>query len=279
MRLSSGGARLEQLRIEVPARRAKYLRVSWPGRSGSLELAGLAVEPGESAVAAPRQWKQVTGVSATDKPGEYEFDLGGQFPVDRLRVGLPQQNTVASLEVLSRAKPADPWRHVTAATVYRLIRDGDEVTSADIEVGAIPDRYWLARVDQRGGGVGSGPLRLSVGWVPQRLVFASRGAGPFQLVYGRRDAKSTAFPIATLVPGYKGEEEPELGRAETRAAGPIIAIGRAEAAAEPQRLGGEALTRERFDWKRWALWGSLVLGVVVLGWMALRLGRQMSRPA
>ncbi|HYS17247.1 MAG TPA: DUF3999 domain-containing protein [Candidatus Binatia bacterium] len=279
VRLSSGGARLEQLRIEVPARRAKYLRVSWPGRSGSLELSGLAVEPGESAVAAPRQWKQVTGVPANDKPGEYEFDLGGQFPVDRLRVGLPQQNTVASLEVLSRSKPADPWRHVTAATVYRLIRDGDELTSADIEVGAIPDRYWLARVDQRGGGVGRGPLGLSVGWVPQRLVFASRGAGPFQLVYGRRDAKSTAFPIATLVPGYTGEEEPELGQAETRVAGPNIVIGRAEAAAEPQRLGEEAVTRERVDWKRWTLWGSLVLGVVVLGWMALRLGRQMSRPA
>ena len=59
----------------------------------------------------------------------------------------------------------------------------------------------------------------------------------------------------------------------------VDVVDGAEAAAEPQRLGGEALTRERFDWKRWALWGSLVLGVVVLGWMALRLGRQMSRPA
>jgi len=38
-------------------------------------------------------------------------------------------------------------------------------------------------------------------------VFAARGAGPFQLAYGSRDAKPTAFPIATLVPGYKSEEE------------------------------------------------------------------------
>ena len=278
VRMSSGGARLEQLRIEVPARRSKYLRVSWPGRSGSLELSGLTVEPGESAVAAPRQWKQITGVPAKDKPGEYEFDVGGQFPVDRLRVGLPQQNTVASLEVLARAKPTDPWRHVTSAIVYRLVRDGDELTSADIEVGALPDRYWLARIDQRGGGIGGGPLGLSAGWVPHRLVFTSRGAGPFQLAYGSRDAKSTAFPIATLVPGYKGEEDLELGRAETPAPAPRIVIGGAQAVADPQRLSGEAVTRARVDWKRWILWGSLVLGVVVLGWMALRLGRQMSRP-
>ena len=269
VRLASGGERLEQLRIEVSPRRAKYLRVSWPGRSGSLELAGLAVEPGELAVAAPRQWKQLAGVAAKDKPGEYEFDLGGQFPVDRLRIGLPQQNTVASVQLLVRSKPADPWRHVTTATAYRLIRDGDELTSADSEIGALPDRYWLARVDQRGGGIGGGPLALSAGWVPHRLVFASRGQGPFQLAYGSRDAKSTAFPIATLVPGYRDEEEAQ----------PRIVIGAAQTAAEPRRLGGEAVTRERVDWKRWTLWGSLVLGVVVLGWMALRLGRQMSRPA
>ncbi len=279
VRLASGGARLEQLRIEVPARRSKYLRVSWPGRGDSLELAGLAVEPGEAVVAAPRQWKTIPGVPVKNTPGEYEFDLGGLFPVDRLRIALPQQNTVTSLELLSRSKPADPWRHVTITSVYRLVRDGDELTSADIEVGARSDRYWLARIDQRGGGIGSGMLGLDVGWVPHRLVFASRGAGPFQLAYGRRDAKSTAFPIATLVPGYKGEEELELGRAQTRATASGIAIGGAQASAEPQRLGGDAVTRARVDWKRWTLWASLVLGVVVLGWMALRLGRQMSRPA
>jgi hypothetical protein len=44
-------------------------------------------------------------------------------------------------------------------------------------------------------------------------------------------------------------------------------------------LGGAAATGERVDWKRWTLWGSLVLGVAVLGLMAFRLGRQMSKPA
>jgi Protein of unknown function (DUF3999) len=91
-------------------------------------------------------------------------------------------------------------------------------------------------------------------------------------VYGNRAAGAAAFAIATLVPGYESDDA--LGRAAT--AGISIGIARA---ADPQRLGGDADTRERIDWKRWTLWGSLVLGVGVLGWMALRLGRQMSRPA
>ncbi len=146
------------------------------------------------------------------------------------------------------------------------------------EIASGADRYWLVKIDQRGGGIGGGPLGLSAGWVPHRLVFASRGTGPFQLAYGSRDAKATAFPIATLVPDYKGEEELELRPAETGVASSGVAIGVARAA-DPQQLGGEAARRERVDWKRWTLWGSLVLGVVVLGWMALRLARQISKAA
>jgi hypothetical protein len=68
-----------------------------------------------------------------------------------------------------------------------------------------------------------------------------------------------------------------LGLTQAIASG--VVIGGAQVSAEPQRLGGDAVTRARVDWKRWTLWASLVLDVVVLGWMALRLGRQMSRPA
>ena len=271
--VSAGGARLEQLRIEVPARKAKFLRVSWPGRSTAIELAGLDVEPGEATADAPRQWKQVVGVAMKDRPGEHEVDLGGRFPVDRLRIALPQPNTVASLEILARARPADPWRRVTSATAYRLTREGEELTSADVEVGPAPYRYWLVKVDQRGGGIGGGPLGVGAGWVPHRLLFAARGAEPFQLAYGRHDARPAAFSIATLVPGYKGEEDLEARRGATPSG---LAIGEAQVAAAPQALGGEAAMRPAIDWKRWTLWTSLVLGVAVLGWMALRLGRQMA---
>jgi len=278
LRLAAGGERLEQLRIEFPARKAKYLRLAWPGRGTPLELAGIAVEPGETIVDAPRRWHEVPGAAVKDKPGEFEFDVGGQLPVDRLRVALPQPNTVAVIEVLARAKPADPWRPVTRTTVYRLNREGEELKSPDIAIGGTADRYWLVKVDPRGGGIGGGQPVLGAGWVAHRLVFAARGAAPFQLAYGSRDAKPAAYAIATLVPGYKDEATLDVRSAQPGTGSPTVAIGAAQTAA-PQPLGGEEARREKIDWKRWALWGSLVLGVAVLGLMALRLGRQMSKPA
>jgi hypothetical protein len=264
LRLAAGGERLEQLRIEFPARKAKYLRITWPGRATSLELAGLAVEPGETIVEVPRRWQEAVGTPVKDSPGEFEFDLGGQFPVDRLRIALPQPNTVAVIEIFARAKPADPWRLVTGTTVYRLNREGDELKSPDIAIGGAADRYWRVKIDQRGGGIGGGQPVLGGGWVPHRLVFAARGDAPFQLAYGSREAKPAAYAIATLVPGYKDDASLDLKAAQPGA---------------KQVLGGAAATGERVDWKRWTLRGSLVLGVAVLGLMAFRLGRQMSKPA
>jgi hypothetical protein len=84
----------------------------------------------------------------------------------------------------------------------------------------------------------------------------------------------TAFSIATLVPGYKGEEDLEIRRG---AAPSGLAIGEAQAAAPPRQFGGEGALRQRVDWRRWTLWASLVLGVLVLGWMAITLGRQMGK--
>ena len=278
VRLESGGQRLERLRAEFAPRKAQYLRLSWTGQPQPLELAGVTAEPGESTVTveAARQWKQAPGTAVApgkDTAGGHEFDLGGQFPADRLRLALPQQNTVAQVEFLSRAKPTDPWRPVTTGVVYRLTRQDEEIASPDIAIRTTADRYWLLRVDPRGGGLGSGQPLLNAGWVAHRLVFAARGEAPFQLAFGNRDAKPAAYAIETLVPGYKSD-------AELRVAAATVSDAPAPpAAAAPRKAESFAWLADRPDWKRWTLWGSLVLAVVLLGLMALRLGKQMSKPA
>jgi hypothetical protein len=88
------------------------------------------------------------------------------------------------------------------------------------------------------------------------------------------DAKPAAYGIAILVPGHTTSHPPQIG-----AAGGGRGGCDRRPRCGPQTLGGAAATRERIDWKRWMLWGSPVLGVAVLGLMAFRLGRQMSKPA
>jgi hypothetical protein len=281
--LEVAGQRLQQKRIELPLQKVKYLRLSWVPQGDRAPLPDLTSASGElveKSIEAPREWASVEAGKG-EKPGEYAFDARGHFPVDRIRLHLPEANTVAQVELLARSRSDQPWRQVTRGVAYRLRRGEAEVTGPDLAVGVATDRYWLLRVDQRGGGLGAGAPKLEIGWVPHRVVFAARGSPPFQLAYGRRDAKPAAYAIESLIPGYREDRAENTGariRAATAGTQQTVNVQSAQALAQTE-LGGEARRHEAIDWKRWSLWAALVLGVLILGVMAWRLVKQLDKPA
>lgn len=275
--LEMAGQRLQQKRVELPRQKVKYLRLSWvPQGAGAAppELVSASGEPVERTVEAVREWMTVEPAKG-EKPGEYLFDVRGHFPADRVRLHLPETNSVAQVELLARDKAEQPWRAVARSVAYRLRRGDGEIISPDVTIGVTTERFWMLRVDQRGGGIGAGLPKLEAGWVPHRLVFAARGEPPFQLAYGSREAKPASFAIENLIPGYREAAGPQI-RAAKAGAQQTINVSSAKALAQ-QELGGAARLRETIDWKRWSLWGALVLGVLVLGAMAWRLARQLDK--
>jgi hypothetical protein len=274
LNLEMGGQRLQQKRIELPQVKAKYLRLAWvrEGANASPELTAANGELADKVVEAPREWRNWSAAKGAND-GEYLFDIKGYFPADRLRLDLPDANTIAQVEVLLRDKAEQPWRSVTRGVVYRLNRPGGEVVSPDLAVSVLPERWWMIRIDPRGGGIGSGMPTLNAGWVPHQLVFAARGAPPFTLAYGNRGVQPGALPIASLIPGYSDDADTTVRAAKTGAT-PIVNV-QAAAAQGQKELGGAVRLEEQVDWKRWTLWGVLGLGVLVLGVMALRLMKQL----
>ena len=260
VRLTFGGHQLTQNRVELRGVRFKYLRVSWPENQQPLESLTVVAERAGGMVPPRRVWQKINGAVVAGQAGEYRYDLGGPFPFDRVRVDLPQLNSLVQLQILSRAKSDEPWRLQTRATAYRLRRNETEVSSPEIALTNVGERYYLLRVDQKGGGVGGGVPIFQIGWPPQKLVFAARGAGPFQLAYGNRAAKAAAFPIDSLIPGYKTDAEFKVR---------TVSLG------EQVTLAGAARLRAQTDYKKWTLWGILILGVFVLAAMAYRLARQV----
>ncbi len=282
LNLEIGGQRLQQKRVEVPQHKAKYLRLAWVherssegAKSAPPEITAASGELAEKFVEAFREWAKFNAGKG-EKPGEYLFDLKGQFPMDRLRLELPEPNTIVQVEVLVRDKAEQPWRSVTHGVAYRLRQPAGEIASPDIPVGASSERWWMIRIDQRGGGLGSGMPTLNAGWVPHQLVFAARGAPPFTLAYGNRGAQGGSLPIESLIPGYREDAGASVRTAKTGAQ-PTVNVQAASAQAQKE-LGGEARLQEQIDWKRWSLWGVLGLGVLVLGAMAWRLVKQLGAP-
>lgn len=271
--LEHAGARLERNRVELAGTRAKYLRISFQGVAPDFQLKEVRVELRPDKTEPAREWASLAAVPGK-APGELLVDTEGHFPVDRLRFVLPQPNTVAQIRLFTRERAEDPWRAAASATAYRLATDGGDLTNPDIRVAANVDRYWRLLVDQKGGGFGAGGVRLQVGWLPHEVVFAARGAGPFTLAYGNKIAKAGALPVSAVLPG---DEAQQAVAAKPAKLGEVSGAAAAAPSffSDPVRfLRALADNREA---KKWTLWAALLAGVLLLGWMALRLLRDMGK--
>jgi len=70
-------------------------------------------------------------------------------------------------------------------------------------------RYWLLRVEQNNGGIGSGVPQLQAGWQPHQLLFVTRGNAPFQIAYGNSEIKPAEFRMQNVLP-KTGQDQSEL---------------------------------------------------------------------
>jgi len=256
------GRHLLRDRVEFRQAPGKYLRISWPGQSPP-QFHGVLAEFGDRVVETPRQWTEAPGSAVVDNENEYQFDLGGALPVDRVAIDLPELNSVVPAQLLARTAPAEPWRPVSSLVTYRLRQDTGEVSAPPLAVAPVGYRYWLLRVDPKSGGLGRGQPRMRAGWIPQEIVFAARGTAPFLIAYGNVSAASSALPVSTLVPGYTLAGQP-LGAIAVAHIGVAAPLGHLEQAIPPR------------EYRRATLWGVLILGVVVLAWMAWQLARQLN---
>ena len=261
------GRHLLRDRVEFGQAPARYLRISWPATQPPLQLNAVRAEFGDRVLEAPRQWTEAPGSAVVDNENEYQFDLGGALPVDRVAIDLPELNSVVPAQLLARTAPAEPWRPVSSLVTYRLRQDAGEVSAPPLAVAPATYRYWLLRVDPKSGGLGRGQPRMRAGWIPQEIVFAARGTGPFLIAYGNVSAALSALPVSTLVPGYTLAGQPAgqpLGAIAVAHTGVAAPLGHLEQAKPPR------------EYRRATLWGVLILGVVVLAWMAWQLSRQLN---
>ena len=264
-RLRQGESDVSQVRAElVPASRAKYYRITWSG-ARVFRLHNVHGEYEAKLKSEPRESVTVEG-RAGEKPGEFVFDLGARLPVEAVRVVPAERNSIASFKVFSRDPPDTEWHHVTDAVFYRLERGGHEIESGPAEIGPRSARGWMVLTDPRLGGVGTTPPKLEAQWRSAEVVFVARGAGPFRVAFGDRQAKPAWVSVAALMPDYQRGDELKL---------PLAAIGPVEGG-PPRRV---AFLPERFadiGPRKLTLWATLILAVAILGFMAWRLHRQMA---
>ncbi|WP_175654265.1 DUF3999 domain-containing protein [Burkholderia ambifaria] len=260
LKVGRGDDVLVQERIALEGTGSRYLRLDWLDGAPAIGSIEIETQPHDArtadAAAVPRQWRDAVHVRAGGAPGEYLFDTDGAYPVDRVRIDLPQPNTVARATLQSRADAQAPWRDVAGAVLFRLQGKGAEQRNPPLAFAPNPDRAWRIVVDMRNGGLGGGQPAVAVGWHPAALTFVARGTPPFALGVGNASLPSSAVSRDALLVGMA----PEVRPARVGSVLPATAV-------EPESVADTDATR------RYVLWAALVVAVGVLGTIAWRLAK------
>jgi hypothetical protein len=259
VRLEQAGQALSQTQVPLFASRAKYYRVT--GAAHPFVLRSVDAESAPATVRQEQPSKMTTAAATRTPEGDFVFDLEARLPVEAIRVVFRETNSVAPFEISTRDGPNAAWRHVTTATFYRISRDGTEITSPFIEVRAQPAREWRLHPQVKSASEGQAPS-LEVKWRPAEMVFVAKGDPPFTLAFGDREARATSIPVSSLMPGYERGNERKLAFAT------VGAVSTAPPPPPPMQIFGMTPRKA-------GLWAVLLVGVLVLGFMAWRLMGQM----
>lgn len=263
--LRTGGETVERRAIEFPAVKAKYLRLTLQSDKNMPLLTGATARLAPISALPERRRLAIQPATIKKRGNDYLFDTSGHLPVDRLSLIFPEVNTFVMVTFFSRPDEKAPWQVRQRGLLYRLAQGETELATTPLELPATTDRYWLVHIEEKGGGLGTGAPQLEIGWLPHRLVFVARGPEPFRLVYG-----SARGDLCNL------RDDALLATLQERQQSKIIP---ASATAGPaETLGGNAALRPGIapaTWRRWLLWGALVLGVAMLAGMAVMLYREM----
>ena len=261
-----GGHRLLSDTISLHAKTGRYLRLQQTNSGPAVpvyRIEGRLRAEGRSPI---RAYVQLEGRVVPDTPGVFEYQTRGAFPIDRINLVFDQANSMAQATVSSRNKSTTKWRQRFKGLLYRIDADHTSLTSSPQSVTISMDRHWQVRVDASGSTIGSAVPRLEIGYRPHDLYFIARGSGPFTLAYGSTQIEPLKVNVSALFDGINKQRKQELARWVGPQRDQITLGG-------PQRLSPQP---RPLPVRRIVLWSILVVGVLIVAFMAMRLARRMT---
>ena len=257
--------RIVQNRVELSAKVSDYLRISWRNMPDNWKLdavTGIYTSQGHSAT---RDTVTLDSTAQGDSNREFIFDVGGYPPVDRVKLLLAGDNVVIRASIFSRQNDKDRWRLAHKGLFYNISRQGESLQSNPARVPVSRASQWKVKLDS---GVTTDPVRIQLGWRPDRLVFVAQGSPPFELVAGRAQDRLQQFPQKAIL----GDRSIFRMLRESGQAG-VATLGAREMRAGPDRLEVAATK----PWRVALLWGGLIGAVLLVAWLVYSLMRDMCK--
>ena len=185
-----------------------------------------------------------------------DFESPARYPASSLMINLPQQNTITKVKILIRNDINKPWLTIKQTSLYRLNKEGQELTNKPISIPTTTARYWRLSFSNDNGGIGTINPALKLGWLPDTLVWNARGSAPFILKVNESQLTANSVPIHTLLNPFGVKSLELLPHANLS----VVSKNKAD-----------NIWNAPTDGKKIWLWAGLMIGVLALASMAYSL--------
>jgi hypothetical protein len=257
-RLVHEGHRIERTEFEIPATKARYLRITPIDAAPAADLTRVRVRLAPKTVQRTRQRHTIEGRFDPGEPGVVVYELDANLPVEALRILLVEPNTIIEGQLESASTPEGPWR-TRQGGVFYFFEKGGELRNASVAWRSSSDRHLRLVTSRRGGGLLGEPPMLEVVWRPEQLLYVQRGPGHSFLAVGRAGTADGSFSPADLLRTRESEK---------------IDLFESSASLGPEAvLAGESVLERKTPppWRTYGLWALLLLSVGVVLALSFRL--------
>jgi hypothetical protein len=250
----------------------RYARLTWrkgdPVVFPSIQAERVAVKPAE----AQREtlWiKPTAGRIGSD----LAYPAGIALPIDQVSLKLSEPNVVFPMTLgryverpsrITGKKTEWVFQPIVRSTFYQIEQNEQTRRSGPLAIGLTQQPEWIVRPQNA---AATAKPELGLSWQPDTIVFLAGGTPPYRLYFGRNEATSASQSLAHVAPGFTAAELKQLEMAQL---GEVSATSAGAAGETASELAAKAARNRRL-----ALWGLLILGVLILGGMTWRLIQQM----
>jgi uncharacterized protein DUF3999 len=264
--LAIGGTEARHARVPVRASAGGYLRVTSNSAIADWYLLRATLVSAAAAAATPLDLRVAPlpeGAAPADGPQDaLYFDAGGPLPVSTVSLAFGDDGGWVRADIAAAHSLDGPWIPIAyGQLMYRLSFEGREFASEPVKVARYEARYWrvVPSASPRGA-----RLELKLEFPQETLRVAARGGAPYLLAAGTLLTSVGPDPTLASVWSTIGAPAPAV---------PLATLGARRELGGP----GALVVAKPFPWRTTSLWAVLIVGVLVVGAMAVRLAREMKR--
>ncbi len=253
--------------LPISSRASRYIKLIWLDDQRPV-IKTIKAKFGQEMLKLNYEWTQNLPLQRVNEknisPNTFDVHISPAFRADRFRVVTKEMNQIYTGNLKTKKSLKHQWENFTDFQFYQVDTGNGKITSLERFIGTNIDRYWRINFQYPQSPKVNDVVAIQVNRYPLSVYFLRQGNEPFYLAYSNESIAVQPEKLTSIVSGLVEKNAVKYG----------VAHLSTQSIVEPWVA---PLVKTPTDWKKITLWVVLVLGVLLMMFMAKSLFHQMGR--